>query len=132
MTQRLVSADAPGITSASEVRRWSANGLLLAGRPTLLVGNGKGMALRFPAGTCGVLGDSCGHPELPRRDADEALEEMAELALVREAGAGGDLRQGQVGSCLQELPGPLDAAQDRGPARPARGSHWPYGSFLRA
>ena len=37
---------------------------------------------------------------------------MAELALVREAGAGGDLRQGQVGSCLQELLGPLDAAGD--------------------
>ena len=69
---------------------------LLAGRPPLLVGNGKGMALRFPAGTCGVLGDSCGHPELPRSDADEALEVMAELALVREADTRCDLCQGQV------------------------------------
>jgi hypothetical protein len=34
---------------------------------------------------------------------------MAELALVREAGAGGDFRQGQV-AALQELLGPLDAA----------------------
>jgi hypothetical protein len=30
----------------------------------------------------------------------------------REAGVQGDLRQGQVRPCLQELPGPLDAAQD--------------------
>ena len=37
---------------------------------------------------------------------------MAELALIREAGAGGDLRQGQVRSCLQELLAPLDAAGD--------------------
>lgn len=35
-----------------------------------------------------------------------------ELALVREAGAQGDLRQGQVRPCLQELLGPLDATQD--------------------
>src|SRR5262249_27136880 len=92
-----------------------------AGRPRppgLLLGNGKGLALGFLGGTCDLLGDSCGHPELPRRDADEALEVMGELALVREAGAGGDPRQGQVGSCLQELPGPLDAAQDDHPARP--------------
>ena len=75
-------------------------------------GNAKGLAQEFLGGTCDLLGDSCGRPELPGRDADEALEVMRELALVREAGAGGDLRQGQVGSCLQELPGPLDAAHD--------------------
>jgi hypothetical protein len=40
------------------------------------------------------------------------LEVLAELALVREAGAQGDLRQGQVRPCLQELLGPLDATQD--------------------
>src|SRR6516165_10226493 len=79
-----------------------------------------------------VLGDSCGHPELPRRDADYALEVVGELALVREAGVRRHLRQGQIRPCLQELPGPLDAAQDRGPTRPARGPHWPYGSFLSA
>jgi hypothetical protein len=62
--------------------------------------------------TCGPLGDSCWRPELPRRDADEALEVMGELALVREAGAQGDLRQGQARPCFQELFGPLDAAQD--------------------
>jgi hypothetical protein len=50
--------------------------------------------------------------ELPRRDADEALEVMGELALVREAGAQGDLRQGEIRSCLQEVLGPLDAAPD--------------------
>src|SRR5262249_49467414 len=59
-----------------------------------------------------VLGDSCGHPELPRRDADYALEVMRELALVREAGVGGNLRQGEVAAGLQELLCPLDAAQD--------------------
>ena len=36
---------------------------------------------------------------------------MAELALVGEAGVQGDLRQGQVRLCVQELLGPLDAAQ---------------------
>jgi hypothetical protein len=35
-----------------------------------------------------------------------------ELALVREAGARGDLRQGQVGPCLQDLLGSFDAAGD--------------------
>src|SRR6516164_1770646 len=59
-----------------------------------------------------VLGDSCGHPELPRRDADDALEVMGKLALVREAGVRGDLRQGEIASGLQELFGPLDAARD--------------------
>src|SRR6516225_8174240 len=59
-----------------------------------------------------VLGDSCGHPKLPRRDADYALEVMRELALIREAGVRGDLRQGEVASGLQELLGPLDAAGD--------------------
>src|SRR5262249_10227992 len=37
---------------------------------------------------------------------------MGELALVREAGAAGHLRQGKVGSCLQEFLGSLDAAGD--------------------
>src|SRR5262249_56720533 len=53
-----------------------------------------------------VFGDSCGRPELPGRDADEALEVMGELALIREAGARGDVRQGQARSGLQQLPGP--------------------------
>ena len=61
-------------------------------RPTLLMGNGKGLALRFLRGTCGSLGNSCGHPELPRCEADEALEVIGELALVREARVGGNLR----------------------------------------
>src|SRR5262249_21672372 len=59
-----------------------------------------------------VLGDSCGHSELPRRDADYALEVMRELALVREAGVRGDLRQGGVAPGLQELLCPLEAARD--------------------
>src|SRR5262245_6195582 len=60
----------------------------------------------------GRLGVSCGPSELPRRDADEALEMVGELALVTEAGAQGDLRQGHVGPCLQELLGSLHAAGD--------------------
>jgi hypothetical protein len=74
--------------------------------------NGKGIALQCLAGTCGLLGHSCGHPELPRGDADEAPEVTGEVALVREAGAGGDLRQGKVGTDSQELLGSFDAAGD--------------------
>src|SRR5215813_12932781 len=55
-----------------------------------------------------VLGDSCARPELPRRDADETLEVMAELALVREADVRRHLCQGQVAAALQELLRPLD------------------------
>src|SRR5262245_15584108 len=80
------------------------------GANPLLLGNGKGLALEFLGGACGALCDCCGRPELPRGDADEALEVVGELALVGEAGMRGDLRQGQVGPRLQELPGPLDAA----------------------
>ena len=43
-----------------------------------------------------LSGDSCGHLELARRDADEALEGMGELALIREAGARRDLCHGDV------------------------------------
>ena len=49
---------------------------------------------------------------MPRCDADDALEVVGELALVREAGVQGDLRQGKGRPSLQELPGPLDAAGD--------------------
>src|SRR5262249_23554089 len=59
-----------------------------------------------------LFGGSYARPELPRGDADEALEVMGELALIREPGVRGDLRQGQFGPGLEELPGPLDAAQD--------------------
>src|SRR5271166_5973548 len=69
-------------------------------RPTLLMGNGKGFASRFLGGSCGRLGDPCGRPKLPRRDADEALEVMGEHTLVREAGVRGDLRQGEVAASL--------------------------------
>ena len=61
------------------------------GTNPLLLGNGKGVALAFLGGTCDLLGDSCGRLELPRRDADQALEVMGELALVREADVRGDV-----------------------------------------
>src|SRR5262249_54818757 len=81
-------------------------------RACLLRRNGKEDEVPFSWRDLRPLGDSCGRPELPRRDAEEALEVMGELALVREAGVRGDLRQGEVASGLQELPGPLDAAGD--------------------
>src|SRR6516225_10200036 len=73
--------------------------------------NGKGVALPFLAGTCGLLADSCGPAEMSRRDPNDALECVRELALVSEAGARGDLGQGE-GALLQEPLGPFDAAQD--------------------
>src|SRR5262249_26430809 len=69
-----------------------------------------GVAVRFLGGACGLLGDSCGRPERPRRDADYALEVTGELVLVPEAGARGDLRQGEVVASLPELLRPFDAA----------------------
>jgi hypothetical protein len=78
----------------------------------LLTGECKGLAARSLGGTCGLLGHSCGRPERPRRDAHGALDVAGELALVREPGARGDLRQGQVGPCAREVPGPLDAARE--------------------
>src|SRR5215468_2737873 len=72
----------------------------------------RGVALGFLGGACCALGDSCGRPELPRRDADEALEVVGEVALVREAHVRGDLRQGEGRPCLKEFLGALDAARD--------------------
>src|SRR5215467_9569075 len=72
----------------------------------------RGSAVERLGGTCGRLGDSYAHPEPTRRDADEPLEVVREVALVREPGAGSDLRQGGVTVALQELLGALDAAGD--------------------
>ena len=73
---------------------------------------GKGVALQRLGEICVPLGDSCGRPELSRRDADQALEVEGELALVREPDPRRDLRQGEVLGSLQEVPGPLDAPCD--------------------
>src|SRR5262245_2645895 len=82
-----------------------------ARRPALLGRNGRGVAVGVLGAACGRLGDSCGCPEPPWGDADEALEVAGELALVREAAARRDLRQREVVAVLpQELLGPLDAA----------------------
>src|SRR5262249_11700751 len=82
------------------------------GTNPLLLGNGKGPTLGLLGGTCDLLGDSCGRPELPRRDADNPLEVTGELALVREAGTCGNLRQGEIAFGLQKLLGSFDAAGD--------------------
>jgi hypothetical protein len=69
----------------------------------LLRGNGKGVALEFLGGACGVLGGSCGHRERPRRDADKAVEATGERALVREAGAAASARARSVPACRRCL-----------------------------
>src|SRR5215472_11165212 len=74
--------------------------------------NGKGEEVPFSWRDLRRFVGSYARPELPRRDADQALEVMTELALIREAGVRGHLRQGEVASGLQELLGPLDAAGD--------------------
>src|SRR6516225_4922254 len=74
--------------------------------------NGKGDEVPFSWRDLRRFVGSYARPELARRDADQALEVMGELALVREAGVRGDLRQGEGAAALQELLGPLDAAGD--------------------
>src|SRR3954452_15325593 len=61
-----------------------------------------------PAALC----DSCGLAELSRGDADDALEVVGELALIREADPRGDLRQGQLRLWLQELLRPPHPSRD--------------------
>jgi hypothetical protein len=67
---------------------------------------------RFLGGVRRSLGDSCGLSEPPRRDADQALEVMGEVALVGETGARRNLRQRDVMILLKESLGPLNAAGD--------------------
>src|SRR5215831_5612694 len=74
--------------------------------------NGKGDEVPYSWRDLRRFVGSYARPELPRRDPDQALEVMGELALVREAGMRGDLRQGEVAAGLQQLLGPLDAAGD--------------------
>jgi hypothetical protein len=62
----------------------------------LFVLDDKEGALPFLARICGLLRDSCGPTELSWRDPDDAPEMVGELALVGEAGVGGDLRQGRA------------------------------------
>ena len=84
--------------------------------------NDKEGALPFLARTCGLLGDSCGPTELSWRDADDALEMVGELALVGEAGAGGDLRQRKV-AFLKESLGPFNAPHNDVLVRRQPGGH---------
>jgi hypothetical protein len=49
---------------------------------------------------------------LSRRDTDDALEVLGEVALIREADARRDLSQGEVPVGVQELLRPRDAARD--------------------
>ena len=55
--------------------------------------NGKRDGVPFSWRDLRCFVGSYARPEMPRRDADQALEVMGELALVREAGVQGDLRQ---------------------------------------
>ena len=84
--------------------------------------NDKEGVLPFIGRTCGLLGDSCGSAELSWRNPDDALEMVGELALVGEAGAGGDLRQRKVAS-LKESLGPFNAAYNDVLVRRQPGGH---------
>src|SRR5262249_49468615 len=92
-------------------RSGSTGRRLDTGADPLLMSNGKVGRRGDSSRDLRLLCDSCGHPELSRRDADEALEVMTEHALAREARVRGDLRQGEV-AALQEQLGALDAAHD--------------------
>ena len=74
--------------------------------------NGKGDEVPFSWRDLRRFVGSYARPELPRRDPDQTLEVMGELALIREPGVRGDFRQGKFASGLEELSRPLDAAQD--------------------
>src|SRR5262245_55890182 len=80
--------------------------------PTLFMENGKRGRCADSWRDLRRFVGSYARPELPRRDTDQALEVMGKLALVRESGDSGDLRQREVASGLQELLGPLDPAGD--------------------
>src|SRR5262249_16363120 len=95
----------------STARSGSTGRRLDRGANPLLMSNGKVGQAGVSSRDLRLLGDSCGHPELSRRDADEALEVMTEPALARETRVRGDLRQGEV-AALQKHLGSLDAAHD--------------------
>src|SRR5262249_13820253 len=78
---RLDLGPQPSATPGPAKQAWHAH----SGRPrrlSLLLGNGKALALGFLGGTCDLLGDSCRCPELTWGDADQALEVTGELALI--------------------------------------------------
>src|SRR5262247_2392395 len=68
--------------------------------------------LELAGGVRRPLSDSCGRPEPTRRNADQALEVMREVALVREAGARRNLCQGEVAILSKKLLRTLDATGD--------------------
>src|SRR6516225_8218362 len=70
-------------------------------RACLLMRNGKGDEMPLSWRDLRRFVGSYARPELPRGDADQALEVMGELALIREPSVRGHLRQGQFGSGLQ-------------------------------
>src|SRR5262249_21756944 len=84
----------------------------MQGPPTPFTGNGKRVAVPLSWRDLRRFVGSYARSGLPQGDADYALEVIGELALISEPGVRGDLRQGQFGSGFEELPGPLDAAQD--------------------
>src|SRR5260221_9198938 len=70
------------------------------------------LGVRVLAGACELLSDSCGHPKLSRRDADDPLEVRGKMALVREAGAECDLSQAEIVLFPQELLRSFNPAPD--------------------
>src|SRR5262249_49595343 len=76
-----------------------------------LMSNGKVGRSGVSSRDLRLLGDSCGHSELSRRGADQALEVKTEHALARETGVRGDLYQWKVATLQKQL-SQLDPAHD--------------------
>ena len=96
MNTSTFTAFSVSVSNRSEPATTRGHGLGATARLTLLMRNGKGGRVSVSRWDLPLFGDFCAHPELPGRDADEAVEVIGELALGREAGAGSELRQGQV------------------------------------
>src|SRR6516225_4908991 len=96
MTTSTFTAFPDNVTNRSDTATTRSHGLGATARLTLLMRNGKGGRSSVSWRDLPLFGDSCAHPELPQRDADEALEVAGELALVREVGAGVRVRQEAV------------------------------------
>src|SRR5215468_6009871 len=79
------------VTNRSEPATTRGHGLGATARLTLLMRNGKAGRSSVSWRDLPLFGDYCAHPELPGRDADEAVEVIGELALGREASAGSEL-----------------------------------------
>ena len=96
MTTSTFTAFPDNVTNRSDTATTRSHGLGATARLTLLMRNGKGGRSSVSWRDLPLFGDYCAHPELPGRDADEAVEVIGELVLGRESSAGSELRQGHL------------------------------------